>query len=318
MAAIEGLSNGTGYSFTVQAHNSVGYSSAATSPTVTPSAALPTIPAPASASPGYASAGATWRHPSTGAADVDFYVVQAYEPGVGYLGEVVSTCPCATTIAVPGLTNGKAYILGVYAHNAAGFSAPALTTVVTPSSSRPSAPRNVVAQAAVRGADVSWQAPTFSGGSSISSYIVRPYDAETGYLGDAKAKTITCPCGTTAVRVDGLPPGRTFVFAVLATTANGMGPPGLSGAAGLANVPPAPANLVAMPGDGAAVVAWEPSAPNGSPVSGYTLTASPEGATTMVAGDVTAAVFENLTNGTAYTFTAVATNAVGRVPALTD
>jgi titin len=66
-----------------------------------------------------------------------------------------------------------------------------------------------------------------------------------------------------------------------------------------------------MPGDGAAVVAWESSSPNGSPVSGYTLTASPGGATTTVAGDVTAAVFEGLANDTAYSFTAVATNAVG-------
>jgi hypothetical protein len=55
-----------------------------------------------------------------------------------------------------------------------------------------------------------------------------------------------------------------------------------------------------MPGDGAAVVVWEASAANGSPVSGSTLSASPGGATTSVAGDVTATASEGLDNGAAY------------------
>ncbi|HEV2070347.1 MAG TPA: fibronectin type III domain-containing protein [Acidimicrobiales bacterium] len=75
--------------------------------------------------------------------------------------------------------------------------------------------------------------------------------------------------------------------------------------------PSAPSGLRAVPGDGRAALSWEASNPNGSPVSGYTLTASPGGATTTVPGDAGSAMFEGLTNGTAYTFTAVATNAVG-------
>ena len=312
VATVEGLANGTSYSFSVQAHNSVGYSAAATSPSVTPSAAFPTSPSPASASPGNAAARVDWSHPSTGAAAVDHYIVQAYDTDTGYLGAVTITCPCPTTAPVGVLANGDRYILAVFAHNEAGYGAPSISSSVVPASNRPGPPRTVVAQAAPRAVDVSWQAaPTTSGGSSISSYTVRPYDALSGYLGDAKAKTITCPCGTTAARIDGLAPGRTYVFAVIATTANGSGAPGLGGPAQLANVPGAPTSLAAVPGNGRAALSWEASGPNGSPVTGYTITASPGGATTPAPGDATSAMFEGLANGTAYTFTAVATNAVG-------
>jgi hypothetical protein len=80
---------------------------------VTPSSAFPTAPSPASAGPGYASAATSWVHSSTGAADVDAYVVQVYDPETGYVGEVVRMCPCATTLGIGGLVNGKTYILGV-------------------------------------------------------------------------------------------------------------------------------------------------------------------------------------------------------------
>lgn len=311
VAPFEGLTNGLNYHFAVYAHNSIGYSAAATSSAVTPTPALPTAPSPASASPGNAAARVDWAHPSTGAAAVDHYVVQAYDTDTGYVGAVTVTCPCPTIAPVGVLANGERYILAVFAHNEAGYGVPSMSGSVVPASNRPGPSGSVVAQAAPRAVDVSWQAPSTSGGASISSYTVRPYDVLTGYLGDAKAKTITCPCGTTAARIDGLAPGRTYVFAVLATTANGSGAPGLSGAAELANVPGAPTSLSAVPGDGRAALSWDASGTNGSPVTGYTVTASPGGATTRVAGDATSTMFEGLTNGTAYTFTAVATNAVG-------
>ncbi len=306
VTAVEGLANGTTYSFTVQARNSVGYSSPATSGSVTPSAALPTAPSPAAATAGWGGATATWRHPSTGAADA--YVVQAYDPEVGYVGEVVRSCPCATIEGVPGLSNTKPYILGVYAYNEAGYSVPSLTSVVTPSSSRPLPPREASATVVSPGTlEVSWLAPS---GGSTSGYRIVPYDSLSGEVA-GKVKTLACPCSSLRATIDGLAPGRTFLMSVQATNSTGSGLPSISGPATLPDVPSAPTSLAAVPGDAAAALSWNASAPNGSPVTGYTLTASPGGATTAVAGDATSAMFEGLTNGTAYTFTAVATNVVG-------
>ncbi|MBN8233293.1 VCBS repeat-containing protein [Corallococcus macrosporus] len=79
----------------------------------------------------------------------------------------------------------------------------------------------------------------------------------------------------------------------------------------VAEVPSPPEAVMAMSGDGTVRVFWMPAEDNGSPLTGYTVTASPGGASETVAPDVLEAQLTGLTNGTAYTFTVVAMNAVG-------
>ncbi|PPB48992.1 hypothetical protein C4K88_09700 [Arthrobacter pityocampae] len=87
-----------------------------------------------------------------------------------------------------------------------------------------------------------------------------------------------------------------------------------------AAAPAAPTGVTATRGNGSATVAW--TAPNngGSPITSYTVT--PRSGTTnlrpvTVTGNPAAprATITGLSNGTAYTFTVTATNAVGRSPA---
>jgi chitinase len=78
-----------------------------------------------------------------------------------------------------------------------------------------------------------------------------------------------------------------------------------------ASAPAAPYNVAAAAGDAQATVRWTPGRDGGSAILRYTVTSSPGGVQATVNAPATTATVAGLTNGTAYTFTVAATNAVG-------
>ncbi|HYH48108.1 MAG TPA: fibronectin type III domain-containing protein, partial [Acidimicrobiia bacterium] len=82
--------------------------------------------------------------------------------------------------------------------------------------------------------------------------------------------------------------------------------------------PSAPQNVTATAGDGKVKVTWDPPADDGgSPITGYTVTASRNASNTKASfgADATSGTIRSLTNGKAYTVTVVAKNANGAGPA---
>src|SRR5205814_1935410 len=76
-------------------------------------------------------------------------------------------------------------------------------------------------------------------------------------------------------------------------------------------VPDAPSGAGGTPGDGLVSVHSSPPASNGgAAITGYTVAATPGGATATTNG-ATSVDVTGLTDGTAYTFTVTATNSVG-------
>ncbi len=109
------------------------------------------------------------------------------------------------------------------------------------------------------------------------------------------------------------PPGYYMLFIV-----NGNGVPSTAAMIRLSRTltaPAAPSGVTAAPGNGSATVSWTAPADGGSPITGYTVTPYlGSTAQTPVSTSTTGATVTGLTNGSAYTFTVKATNAIGTSP----
>jgi hypothetical protein len=218
----------------------------------------------------------------------------------------------------------------------------------------PAAPLNVVATAGDTSATVSWTAPN-NGGSPITSYTVTPWIGTTAQpatvvgvttmaaiqsAGRRKVRPASFMCRIegitpsmgifaaatppTSTTITGLTNGTTYTFTVTATNAIGTGPASVASNAVTPQAPVAPGaptSVSAVAGNGSASVSWTAPASNGgSPITSYTVTpyvGSVAQTTTVVPGSppATTATINGLTNGTTYTFTVTATNAVGSGPA---
>jgi len=77
-------------------------------------------------------------------------------------------------------------------------------------------------------------------------------------------------------------------------------------------LPDPPSNATAVAGNASALVTWQaPAFTGGLPISNYTVTATPGGASVTVPGNQTSATVTGLTNGVSYTFKVSDLNAVG-------
>jgi FtsP/CotA-like multicopper oxidase with cupredoxin domain len=305
---VTGLTNGTAYTFTVAATNAAGIGlSSNPSNSVTPAAMVPGAPTNVIATAGNAQATVSFTAPaSDGGSPITGYTVTSFPAG----GVDANAGTTATTHTITGLTNGTAYTFTVTATNAVGTGlASSPSNSVTPATV-PGAPTLVTAVAGNAQATVSFTAPASDGGSLITGYTVTSLPA--GGV-DANA-------GTTATThtITGLTNGTAYTFTVTATNAVGTGPAsGPSNSVIPATVPGAPTNVIATAGNAQATVSFPaPASDGGSPITGYTVTSLPAGGVDANAGTTaTTHTITGLTNGTAYTFTVTATNAVGTGPA---
>ena len=207
-----------------------------------------------------------------------------------------------TSCTVTGLTDGTGYTFTVTATNQVGESDPsAASETVTPQTtpSAPSIPETTPGDGQV---ELTWTAPTSTGGSAITGYTV------TADPGGAQCTTT----GATSCAITGLTNNTSYTFTVTATNAEGDGPasnPTAPIAPGF--VPGSPTGIAITPSNSAVTVTWTaPANSGGTEITGYTATASPGGAQCTTT-DATSCTITGLTNGTGYTVTVTATNIVG-------
>ena len=289
---VGGLTNGVAVTFTVTATNGIGTGGASQpSNSVTP-ATVPSVPVGVSAMAGVLSASVSFSASSGNGSPVTGYTVTSSG------GQTASGA--TSPITVPGLTAETAYTFTVTATNALGTSLPsAPSNTVTPYTV-PAAPTAVTATAGAASASVVFTAPD-NGGSAITSYAAT---ASTGQTASGASSPIT---------VTGLVNGTAVTFTVTATNIAGTGPASAaSNSVTPVDVPTAPLSPSAVAGYTVAVVSFLPPASNnGSAITGYTVTSS--GGQTGI-GTASPITVTGLTDGTSYTFTVTATNALGTGP----
>jgi hypothetical protein len=293
---INGLTDGTQYTIGLLATNAVGNSIEGLAGSVVP-LGLPTAPVHVSAQSVPGGISVSFNPPvRTGGAPIDTYTVSSTDGSVQATG---TTSP----ILVTGLTNGFTYAFTVHATTRAGSGPESAPTVAihwtsTTALGPPQLPNAVPGN---QQATVSFLPPLNDGGSPVTSYTVT-----------SNPGGITATGPASPITVSGLTDGVSYTFTVVAANANGTSQPSAASNAvtPMIMVPDQLAAPVASASNqGAIVNISPPDSDGGSPITSYTVTSNPGGITATGTG--TSIAVAGLTNGISYTFSVVATNAVG-------
>jgi uncharacterized repeat protein (TIGR02543 family) len=291
-----GWSNGTN---TYQANASYNMTTTNVTLTAIWSVAVPGTPGTPTVSAGDGNATITIAAPTSGGAPTSYTVTAS--PG----GATCTVISPATSCTITGLTNGTSYSFSTVANNATGSSSSSPSSAAVSPAGKPGVPTGVTATIGNGSATVSLTPPTNTGGPAITSYTM------TASPGGASC-TVNAPA--TSCSISPLDNGTAYTFT--ATAYNGVAQSDSSTASASvtpATVPGAPTiTSASSSSSGTTTVNFSAPASNGgSAITGYTITSNPGGFTCTAAANATSCAVSGLTDGVAYTFTVVATNAIG-------
>ena len=201
-------------------------------------------------------------------------------------------------------SRSRRWLLSILATVAAGVAA---TCVAVPSAyaaiTVPGSPTAVKATPGNGTVVVKWTAPTDNGGSAITGYTAK------AVLVGASSGTTCKTTSSATCTFTSLLNGRNYDVTVLASNIVGKGP-WSAPIQVIPGVPAKPTHASGTPGPGSVNVSWTAPATNGSPITLYKVTSSPDAKICKTSSSTHCSV-TGLTGGTPYTFTVSARNARG-------
>jgi hypothetical protein len=306
------LTNGTPYAFRVAAANAIGAGPYSNSTGNVIPRTLAGAPTALTATPGNGEIALSWTAPaSNGGAAITDYQIQVSASGGAY-STISKAASTTTSYTATGLTNGTAYVYRVSAVNSEGAGAHVQSSSTTPQTV-PLAPTNVLTTPNNAYVTVRWTAPSDSGGSVITDYIVQ-------FSSDGGSSWTTFADGTSTTlqtNVTGLTNGQAYVFRVAAVSAVGTGNYSTNSASTTPVGPPGiPTSPLVSGGNTQMFANWTaPATDGGSAITGYVIqyrrTDLSYYDTYGTVGNVLEYTISGLTNGRGYFFRVAAVNAVG-------
>jgi titin len=161
------------------------------------------------------------------------------------------------------LVDGSEYTFRVAAITTVGMGAYSTTTTGTPLAAA-AAPAALNATPGDTELNLTWSAPTSTGGGAVTDYVVE--QSTSGVTWTLATRTVT-----RSARISGLANGTTYLVRVSAVTAAGNGDPAVTAAVPFTTAA-APTAVVVVPGQGAGTLDVSWSAPvnaGGYGISGY-------------------------------------------------
>ena len=299
---VNGLTNGTIYTFVAKATNAVGTSDSSTASASIIPAKVPNAPVIDTVTAGLGNAtvsidpSALLSSNSGGDPVVSFTIISS--PGNISCTALTPATSCVVAPLVP----GTAYAFTAVATNAVGNSLPSQQSNPVIPLNVPDTPTSVLASPSNGAASISFTAPN-DNGSPITTYIM---------TNTATGETFTA--SSSPVSVSGLTNGTPTTFTVVAVNAVGTSAPATVTVTSR-TTPDAPTITGITTGNGTATISvTEQGSLGGAAITSYTVTSSPGGASCSFSPPSTSCSISGLTNGQAYSFSAVANNAAGASP----
>ena len=309
---VNGLTNGTSYTFTVTSTNFQGTGLPSTASAAVVPVTVPGAPTGVTATAGNGQASVAFTAPASngGSAITHYAVIATDTTDSSHGGQRVTGG--SSPLAVAGLTNGDSYTFTVTASNRTGAGPASTPSNAVVPATVPSAPTGVTATAGNARATVTFTAPVSNGGLAITHYAVIATDTTNSSHGGQRVTG-----GSSPLVVAGLTNGDRYNFTVTASNRTGAGRTSAPSNTVVPNVVPGrPTAVKATAGNARATVTFTAPASNGgTAITHYTVIATDTTNSARggqkVTGGSSPMVVAGLTNGDHYTFTVSASNSAG-------